>query len=171
MDTQPIFGEEKETFTEKHPYLATMGRAAIVFGARELLKVSAKKVGVELGHGRQNNPSREGLIHEHPVIATTLAVAVAPALEELAFRELPKRYLDTKDDMTPPRRRAAELGIAATFAIGHAGKDALPLTQLIGGLNYYDIHRKKGLAHSYVAHATNNALAAGAYMLKSRKKR
>ena len=169
MERKPSFVEKTKNFSEKHPYAATIGRTALVYGARQLVKAAGKRYGVEFGHGRKDSRTRSQFIEEHPVLAGTLATVVAPVMEEIAFRELPKRYLDSKEDLPPIKRVAAELGVAAVFAAGHAGPNAVPLPQFIGGLNYLDIHRRHGLRHSIVAHVTNNTLSAIQYGIERRR--
>lgn len=153
-----------DTFAEEHPYAATIGETAVLFGLKYGLEKAGDKVGLPLGHGRKNRPSRNEFIENHPALATGAAVVLAPVTEEIVFREAPSRLLESKGyDNESLTSKRAKLAITGIFAAAHAGPDAVPLPQFIGGLNYKRIHEKRGLKASILAHSTNNALAAIQY--------
>ena len=162
--------QKYDQFSDKHPYAATMGETALLFGLRYALQKAGDKVGVPLGHGRKDNASINRFAEEHPVLAASSSTLGTPITEELIFRELPSRVLEKKgyDDGSLVSRRA-KLAIAGIFAATHAGPDAIPVPQFIGGLNYNRIHKKRGVKASMLAHATNNALYVAKHVIEQKR--
>jgi hypothetical protein len=146
-----------ENFSDNHPAIATLGETAILFALRHGLEKYGKKVGVPLGHGRNGSGLRQDLIEKYPRLATMAAIAVAPTVEEIMYREILPSILE-KYGYDPDSKRT-KLGRAAIFAASHAGPHAIPVPQFIGGLNYDRIHQNRGLKYSILAHVTNNTLA------------
>ncbi|HEX7483940.1 MAG TPA: CPBP family intramembrane glutamic endopeptidase [Candidatus Saccharimonadales bacterium] len=161
--------QKYENFAEEHPVAATLGETAVLYAARYGIQKAGKKLGVPLGHGRSGPGLRQDLIEKHPHLAAAAATVIAPITEELLFRELPARKLEEKGyDKDSTRSKRVKLGMAAAFAVGHAGPHAIPLPQFIGGLHYSRLHEKRGLKHSILAHVTNNTLAALQYGLEKK---
>lgn len=163
-----------DQFSDKHPYVASIAETALLYGVKTALIKGGDRIGIPLGHGRRNDPKREAFINQHPLAAAGLSSVVAPISEELVYRELPDRILKSKGyeaDSTMSRR--VKLGVVAVFGASpqHLGKDAIPIPQMLGGLNYNRIHRERGLKASTVAHITNNALGALHYAVKKRSKK
>lgn len=48
---------------------------------------------------------------------------------------------------------------AVAFASGHAGKDAVPVPQFVGGLNYWRIMNARGYGPAVLGHVTHNILS------------
>ena len=162
--------QEYEQFSFKHPYVMSIGEAALLFGVKHGLQKVGEKAGVPLGHGRRDSKTRNKVIEEHPVMAATAATVWAPVSEELLFRELPARILERKGyGKESATSRAAKLGVATLFAAAHAGPDAIPLPQLLGGIHYAAVHEKRGLGPSIAAHATHNVLQATRHLIASKK--
>lgn len=170
MKSREGIKQKYDRFSDDHPYAASMGETALLFGLRFTLEKASDLIGVPVGHGRKDNPKRNKFIEEHPALAVGAVTAWAPISEEFVFRELPARILEKKgydnDSLTSKR---AKLAVAGIFAAAHGGSDAIPLPQFIGGLNYKRIHEKRGLGASVVAHSTNNALAAAQHIVKKKR--
>lgn len=162
--------ERYEDFEEKHPYVVTIGEAALAFAVKKGVQKVGEKFGVELRHGRTDNETRNKVIEKHPVVAAALVTTAAPVAEELLYRHLPSKGLDRLDSMErgSGKRSLAEIGITALFAAQHAGKDGIPLPQFLGGLVYQRAFSRRGLRHSIVAHATNNTLAVTEHLLSKK---
>jgi membrane protease YdiL (CAAX protease family) len=162
--------QKYETFAEEHPVVATLGETAVLFALRQGLEKGAGKAGLPLGHGRRNNTLRNDIISKHPILAAGAATVLAPIGEELLYRQLPAYLLEKKAiEEGSLIARKAKLGVAAIFAASHAGPNAIPIPQFIGGLNYSRIHEKRGLKYAILAHVTNNTLAAAKFALKNKK--
>ena len=158
-----------ESFSKEHPVIATLGETAALFALRYGLEMGGEKAGIPLGHGRKNQTSRNDLIKQYPILAASAATLLAPITEELLYRELPDHILKKKGyEGDSLRSKQIKLGVATIFAASHAGPNAIPIPQFIGGLNYGRIHEKRGLKYSILAHITNNTLAAAKYAIKNK---
>ena len=72
------------------------------------------------------------------------------------MRKLPSDAVDQKGKLG--QQKAIGTVMAGVFAAGHAGKDAVPVPQFVGGLNYWRLMRGRGYNHAVTAHVTQNAL-------------
>lgn len=162
--------QKYETFAEHHPIIASVGETAVIYGLKYAAEKAGDRVGVNVGHGRKNRPGRAKFIEDHPFIAAGAATVWAPISEELLFRELPDRVLKKRghesDSQAMKKSRLVSIG---AFTLAHAGPDAIPINQLIGGLNYDRIHHKRGLKASIIAHITNNSLVAARYIANKKR--
>lgn len=170
MKSREGIKQKYEQLSSEHPYVTSIGEAALLFGVKYGLQKAGEKVGVPLGHGHRNSETRNKVIEEHPVAAAAAATVWAPVSEELLFRELPARILEKKGyDKESTISRVTKLGVAALFAAAHAGPDAIPLPQFLGGLHYAAVHQERGLGPSIAAHVTHNTLQAARYIIANKK--
>ncbi len=143
-------------FQAEHPHAATVLESAAVWAGRQATAaVVQRATGVRLGHGWHN--SRLGKRFNKPAVAVATGLVLAPVLEELVVRKIPSDVLDKQG--SNGSQKAVGTAVAAVFAVGHAGKEAIPVPQFIGGLNYWRLMRHRGYKHAVVAHATQNALS------------
>lgn len=148
-----------------HPYAATALETTAVWAGREALTgVVHAGTSVKVGHGWKN--SRLGRLFSQPAVALGVGLVLSPHLEERICREQPSRYLDRagREGLQAPIGTLA----AAVFATGHAGREAVPVPQFVGGLNYWRLQRTRGFKHAVLAHALHNGLAWGASRLKQK---
>lgn len=151
---------------EEHPYVATAVETTLVWAGREVLTGAMHAhTEVKIGHGWKN--SRAGRAFSHPLVAIAVGMLVSPNVEEYVFRERPSRHLDAIGHQGG--QKSIGTVIAATFALGHAGREAVPVPQFIGGLNYWRLQRSRGMAHAVLSHTIHNGLAYGACRLRQRK--
>ena len=164
--------QKYDQFSEGHPYVASMGEAALLYGLKQAMIKGGDRVGLSLGNGRKNDPTLNALADNYPVASAGVRAVAVPVSEELLYRELPDRILKTKGYEDDSRvSRGVKLGIVALFGASpqHVGKAGIPLPQLIGGLNYSRIHRDRGLKASTAAHITNNALSVAHSVIKKKR--
>jgi membrane protease YdiL (CAAX protease family) len=170
MDRLSDFKDKYNDLELKHPYAVSVGEAAVAFLVKKGVKKIGERAGLKLQHGRADNPTRNKVIEEHPVAAAALATVAAPIGEEILYRHLTAKGLDHLDiERDTTKRTAAELGVTALFSAQHAGRDGLPIPQLIGGLVYQRAYNRRGLKGSITSHITNNALAVGEAVYRKRK--
>lgn len=150
----------------EHPYLATVAETTATWAVRRGARSLAESAtGLGFGHGWHE--SELGKRFARPTIAVASALILAPLAEEAAFRKLPSEMLDQRGKVG--LQPLAGYAAATIFAVGHAGRESIPASQFIGGLNYWRLMRSRGMSHAVLAHATHNALCLGASYL-SRKK-
>lgn len=163
-------------FAEDHPYIATIAETAALHGLRRVAHAVTEKRGVKAG----NALSEEYLdvAAKSPLKSAALMTLAGPVGEELVSRIIPgevsKRLEGRHDTLAKGIKYASLLGFAAI----HSGiirpkegskipeintdpsKMSLPVSQLMGGLNYQRVLDSRGPKHSIVAHITNNTLGA-----------
>lgn len=158
--------ERVVAFQQEHPYAATVLETTAVWAGRQALRYSVSKcTDKRVGHGWHN--SRFGKKFGTPAVAFMAGVVAAPLGEELIARKAPSDAL-YKRGITGPQK-AFGTAAALVFAAGHAGKDAVPVTQFAGGLNYWRLQRGRSYKHAVVAHATHNSLSLLTGALNKRK--
>lgn len=146
------------SFRKNHPILHAVLRGAAGFVAAEVVTHTGKKLGVSLRHGRHENADFKKAAREHPFLLGVHAAVLAPIIEEYVWREIPSIYLKSRGkDGTEPK---AAIAISVVFAATHCGPHGIPVPQMVGGLNYWELHRKDGYQYSVLAHGTRNLLTA-----------
>ena len=156
VEATPNVRQRIVEFQEQHPLAATMIETAAVWAGRAVLKHAVEyAAGVRLGHGWHN--TRVGRFFQQPVVAASSALVAAPLAEEFLLRKTPSDILDAHGQQGMQRGKGVLIALA--FASGHAGKEALPVPQFIGGLNYWRVMRARGYRSAVTAHATHNALS------------
>jgi membrane protease YdiL (CAAX protease family) len=91
---------------------------------------------------------------------------VVPSIEEIIFRYLPSRFLAGKNS---EMRWGIGIGSSLLFSLAHNidGKDHfkfrkyVPLTQLIGGIFFWYLTRKRGFSHALLSHSLHNSFLGG----------
>lgn len=145
-----------QAMREQHPYIATALETVIVWAGREAATAAIHTATpVRVGHGWKN--SRAGELIATPMAAIAIGMILSPHIEEYVCREQPSRYLDNTNH--PGMQRGVGTLVSAAFAAGHAGREAIPLPQFVGGLNYWRLQRSRGFKHAVMAHALHNGLA------------
>ena len=143
-------------FRSNHPYVSTAVEATLVWAGRAVAIAAINQASpVIVGHGWKD--SRAGKFFQKPLVNIVGGLVLSPIAEEAALRLTPSRWLNERG------RGGLEAGtgvvVAALFAAGHAGKNAVPLPQFVGGLNYWRLMRARGFTHSVLAHAIQNGLS------------
>lgn len=168
MSTQESMGEKYQHFTKAHPYIATLGEAAVVFAAGRVIRKTGDALGVPLGNGRAGDTKRESFLQEHPILSASLALVWAPVSEEIVFREIPARLRERKGSNEQETHRS-KLAWAGLFAAAHVGSRKVPLPQFVDGLYLTKVHEERGLGPAIAAHGLINALAAVEYIAKKKR--
>lgn len=168
MSTHESMGEKYQHFTKAHPYIATLGEAAVVFAAGRVMRKAGDALDIPLGNSREGNKKREAFLQEHPVLSAGLALVVAPVSEEIVFRDIPARLRERKG-LGQQETRRSKLAWAGLFAAAHAGPRKVPLPQFADGLYLTQVHEKRGLGPAIAAHGLINALAAVEYIAKKKR--
>ena len=160
-------------------YGVTAAQATVLMLAEHvalpLLDAVTRNYGIRLIN-YQNDQEAFELIDKHPVLGTALATVIAPALEELIFRQALPAGLGTILKSLRPNDEGdinwkVGIPVTALFALVHDfgtegegdeerpsfQKDLIPLGQFVTGLALWVLKRKKGIDHAIVAHATFNA--------------
>lgn len=142
----------KTWYQNRHPIIHTLCETVVVLGVVLGLVWISELVGVNIGNAGME--AAFAVLIKTPIISAVIIVIIAPVIEELVFRS-PAYFL-----------RKVSTGwywgigalISALFAMAH-GMAIIPLPQFISGLFFWYLVRKRGLKHSIIAHASNNAIA------------
>ncbi|MEK7509293.1 MAG: CPBP family intramembrane glutamic endopeptidase [Patescibacteria group bacterium] len=108
------------------------------------------------------------MLFENPGALTTLAVIIAPTVEEIGFRLLPSLVVDRA--LGSDAGVLWEVGVPTSilFAQAHTKEggriETLPLPQFIAGMFCWYLQRERGFSHALTAHAFNNAIVLGIMM-------
>ena len=142
--------EEKPTL--KRTAVETIGLLALMAASAPVLM----KLKFPIGTAMSSEDEKELL--ENPKDALRILAVEAPIKEELRYRLKPSLLYGANWDV----------GVASSllFALDHLKKPdggierKLPFFQLVEGLYFWQLMRKRGIHHSVVAHATINGILA-----------
>ncbi|MFI5212583.1 MAG: CPBP family intramembrane glutamic endopeptidase [Candidatus Saccharimonadales bacterium] len=161
--------ETLRQFDDKHPYMTSIGAGALRFVLGAAITTAGDKVGLSLRHGRHTSSgTTTDTFEKHPILSAVGVSTIAPLGEELFWRHGAALIGEHFPDDSR-LKSLMPLGSLALFAAQHAGKDGVPIPQLIGGALYQQRYNKHGLLHSVIAHATNNSIAVASYAMKKRR--
>jgi membrane protease YdiL (CAAX protease family) len=141
---------------QQHPLLHAALRGTVNYMTAEAIGILGDKAGISLRHGRQNDPRYKEFVLGHPCLATLHSSLLAPIGEELAFRHVPSRMLDTRGKNGPQWITGTLVSLA--FAAGHHGPHGVPVPQFLSGLSLWELQRKDGVKATIVAHSVRNTL-------------
>lgn len=160
--------ETVRQFDTDHPYISSVGRGALKFATGKAIQYAGKKAGVDIRHGRSQDTKRNELFEKHKILSAVGMSVIVPAAEELFWRHGPAKITEHFTD-NQRIHRAVQIGMLALFTAQHAGKDGLPLNQMLGGANYQDIYNRHGFAKSTLSHITNNTLAVASHVIEKQR--
>ena len=112
------------------------------------------------------------MLLENPGVLATLAIIIAPIVEEIGFRLLPSLVVDKVLGSNAGVLWEVGVPTSIIFAQAHTKQggrtEALPLPQFVAGMFCWYLQRERGFSHALTAHTFNNAVVVGIMMVGKR---